>query len=165
MRRDAFGPFATLNDVDLARLLALVGIGFGLRKLQGITALAARVALAQGEVPALQVSVHRIEKFGAQVRKRKLIGIVESVNKAARSIWAKSTAAWPEAFRLAIDVSGASSDPASQVDVRWLNQLLVQGLPVSGGALVVQPSASSSFKWDWPLQTGVVARDGGPLAT
>ena len=164
MRRDAFGPFATLHDGDLAKLLAVVGSGFGLAKLRG-TNRSGSIALRKGDVPSLQISVAQIERFGELVRKKRLIGVVNTVNSVARAIWEKGAASWLPGIRLAIDPSGASSDPASQVDVAWLNQLLIEGLPLMGGALVTSPTTASSFMWDWPLQTAVHSDDGGRLAS
>lgn len=167
MRRDAFGPFATLNDRDLARLLMLVGSGATLRKLTDRPARTDRVLPQAKHADALTLSVRRIESFGEQVRKRRIIGVADSINRTAQVLWQKLAKARLESSRLVLDLAGASADPARQVDVGWLNQLLVSAMTPTTGSVVLLPSLASSFKWDWPLATGVIAsRAGaGPLGS
>lgn len=158
MRREAFGPFATLSDQDLARLLVIVGSGVALRALRGASSRSGRDISNPRHADTVTLSLRHIEQFSSQVRKRRMVDSADPVNTAAQSIWRKQM----NGRRLAFDMTGASADPALQVDVGWLNELLVESLPVTAGSVVLLPSLAASFRWDWPLQTGVVTSGVGP---
>ena len=162
MRRDAFGPFATLNDRDLARLLILVGSGVTLGKLESPSRKPQTLPPPK-HADATTLNIRRIERFGVQVRKRRVMRIVDRVCTIANEYWERQRKSEIKLSRLALDLEGASSDPAIYVDIEWLSALLLKAMRPAVGAVVLQPSLdASSFKWDWPLETGVVGADVGP---
>jgi hypothetical protein len=162
MRRDAFGPFATLSDKDLARLLVIVGTGVTLRALRGASATSARKLQNRKHADAITLSLRCIERFSAQVKKRQMIGNADSVNRAAQIIWRQQIEGREASARIAFDLTGANVNPNLQVDVGWLNQFLVANLELDTGTVVLLPSLAASFKWDWPLRTGVIGSNVGP---
>ena len=159
MRREAFGPFSVLSDIDLARLLTLIGSGITLAKLRDGTSRPSTWLNSQGLRPHLPLSVRRIEAFGARIRNRTAMSLVGLVNQAAQSLWTSAELEWAESARLAFDVAGSRD-----IDVRWLHDLMVRTLFKQGGALVVDRSTAHSFKWDWPLQTAMLGAAESPIA-
>src|SRR4030095_2171609 len=161
MSRDQFAPFASLTEVDLARVLAAIGAFYPDRHVnQSIdklvrtpgTGFSWRRTAARPPTLTFPVRLRALQDYIADNRQRRALAKPSWNAEFWLDRWYVMLSKSPPLLRVQLDIGDLRPEADLAIDLDWLLTLLAQrDLPCAGICLALLPE-HVELTWNWPLQ-------------